>query len=323
MYKCALEFVTHYSARGIPYRVQEDTSVIPIPQAYLDCCEYIYKTRVDAEAGALTGGSGFFVGAKLEENKDSTQLYVVTAKHVLRGMEHPVLRVNVAEGGVDYLTTDRASWVGHPDGDDLAVCQIEIEYGKYSMRCAFVEDFVDYRKNSLLYPGDEVFMVGRFFSHEGKQQNAPSVRFGNISMLAMETMKTFEDYDQRTFLVEQRSLPGYSGSPVFVFLDPSQPRPPLWMVAINRAGKINLETTGPWLLGVDWVHIQNYEEVLESTAPKKIAVPLRYVKVNTGMAGVIPAWRIADIINSEEFVMYRRKEDQRISEQKRTTSYQS
>lgn len=97
----------------------------------------------------------------------------------------------------------------------------------------------------------------------------------------------------------------------------------MWMVAINRAGKINLETTGPWLLGVDWVHIQNYEEVLESTAPKKIAVPLRYVKVNTGMAGVIPAWRIADIINSEEFVMYRRKEDQRISEQKRTTSYQS
>jgi hypothetical protein len=229
MYKCALEFVTHYSARGIPYRVQEDTSVIPIPQAYLDCCEYIYKTRVDAEAGALTGGSGFFVGAKLEENKDSTQLYVVTAKHVLRGMEHPVLRVNVAEGGVDYLTTDRASWVGHPDGDDLAVCQIEIEYGKYSMRCAFVEDFVDYRKNSLLYPGDEVFMVGRFFSHEGKQQNAPSVRFGNISMLAMETMKTFEDYDQRTFLVEQRSLPGYSGSPVFVFLDPSQPRPPMFI----------------------------------------------------------------------------------------------
>ena len=290
--------------------------MIPIPEAYLNCCVYIYKTRADAEAGSLSGGSGFFVGVQLEQNHECTQLYVVTAKHVLKDITRPVLRVNLLEGGLDYLETDREDWKAHPEGDDLRVYPIELDPRKYSVQCAFVSDFVDYRRNSLLLPGDEVFMVGRFFSHEGKQQNAPSVRFGNISMLAIETMKTYEDHDQQTFLVEQRSLPGYSGSPVFVFLDPSQPRPPLWIAASNRIGKVNLETTGPWLLGVDWVHIHNYEEVLENTAPKKIAVPLRWVKSHTGMAGVIPAWRLLDLLNSEEFIMQRKKEDQRISKQK-------
>ena len=49
---------------------------------------------------------------------------------------------------------------------------------------------------------------------------------------------------------------------------------------------------GPYLLGVIWKHFGSPEEVLDEGG-KEIGA---YIKGNSGLAGVIPAWRISDVL---------------------------
>ncbi len=290
--------------------------MIPVQQAYLDCIVYIYGTKVDAEAGALCGASGFLVAVPLETNSERNKFYIVTARHVLERMPNPVVRFNRREGVAIAEETNRTRWIDNPDNDDFSVLPlpIGIEDSEYRINAVFLAEFVDRGRNNAILPGDEVFMVGRFFSHEGKQKNAPAVRFGNISMMAIETMEGKYRNDQETYLVEQRSLPGYSGSPVFVLLDPSQPRPPYWIVPGNRIGKLNMERTGPWLLGIDWVHIHSYEPLLKGdTIAGAGKVGGQWVKAHTGMAGVIPAWRLSQMLLSDDFKAARKRDDDSVT----------
>jgi hypothetical protein len=75
---------------------------------------------------------------------------------------------------------------------------------------------------------------------------------------------------------------------------------------------------GPWLLGVDWCHLNNLERVLGSD--KEIAAdPKQWVKSNTGMAGVIPAWRLLNLLNEEELMRQRRQADQEMTDKNLTT----
>lgn len=76
------------------------------------------------------------------------------------------------------------------------------------------------------------------------------------------------------------------------------------------------EVHGPWLLGIDWCHIQNYESV-----PKKDretpCLPKQWVKSNTDMAGVIPAWRLQCLLEADELMAQRKQRDDRITAEKR------
>ena len=152
--------------------------------------------------------------------------------------------------------------------------------------------------------GDDVFMVGRFIGHDGKQANLPSARFGNISMMPDEPLTTPLGIEQESFLVEMRSLSGYSGSPVFVYFWPMERE-------MFEYDPVHYPM-GPWLLGVDWCHIQTYDPVLEKNG--KTAVQEGYVvQSNTGMAGVVPAWRLQEFLDSSCFNDFRQRDDEDIA----------
>ena len=92
-------------------------------------------------------------------------------------------------------------------------------------------------------PGDDVFMIGRFINRDGGQENTPSVRFGNISMMALR------GHNAPQFIsVEMRSMGGYSGSPAIVYIPPFALRP-------------EKSSIGPesyfFLLGVDRGHVKD------------------------------------------------------------------
>jgi hypothetical protein len=53
-----------------------------------------------------------------------------------------------------------------------------------------------------------VFMVGRVITHEGKQKNLPSARFGNITMMPVEPLRHMRGINQESFVVEMRSIGG-------------------------------------------------------------------------------------------------------------------
>jgi hypothetical protein len=294
--------------------------MLPIHNGLLYCVLYIYKTETDAKEGGITGGTGFLVSVPLTNNPEKNAFYAVTARHVLEGMPNPILRLNTASGATDTLNTNRQRWIGWEDtfGDDLAVCPIEIDEEIFDFSAIPVSMFLVEEVKNRFFPGDETFMIGRFISHEGTKQNKPSVRFGNISMMPEETLKNKYDHQQETFLVEQRSLPGYSGSPVFVIIDQTSPRPPMWMTPVNH--QYNPARHGPFLLGVDWVHIHNYEKLLKEKDGDKPVKPEQFVKAHSGMAGVVPAWRLQKLLDVPVLVEARRKMDERETTQKMNTT---
>src|SRR6185312_9408503 len=76
----------------------------------------------------------------------------------------------------------------------------------------------------LLGPGDDCFMVGRYINREQRQFDRPVLRFGNLAMLHEPVRQDERNFDQDSFLVEMRSVKGYSGSPVFVYYEGFGPR---------------------------------------------------------------------------------------------------
>jgi hypothetical protein len=281
---------------------------------FLECSIYIYPSKEAAEKGVRAGGSGCLVLIK-SPVKGYSHAYAVTNSHVIREGNSSVIRLNTIRGEKDILEFEYADWIHHPDGDDLAVCPIDFPSDQYSVR------FIDRDKyfitdTSIRYfdigVGDQTFMVGRFISHEGKQRNTPSVRFGNIAMMPNEPVRNTRGYMQESFLVETRSIGGYSGSPVFVYIPNYENRFPEEPRGVVR------------LLGIDWGHlpfqsfdpVHPFDKVVDASGTSH---PDGWrVASNTGMAAVVPAWKLDELLNIPELLRQREQEDEELLEKVRT-----
>lgn len=294
---------TRISLHGNPYRAWVNPMAL-IPHQVLDCAIYLYPTRLDAKNGERAGGSGFLIGVPWASDKDKHHVYAVTASHVVREGNAIVIRLNTQDGMFDVLDTNAGAWIHHAISD-VAVCPIDLT-GKYQYR--FISDTYLLTEAGMksgilpgppIGPGQDVFFVGRFFAHDGRQRNTPTVRFGTISMMPSEPIPVHNRPDQIAFLVEFHSIGGYSGSPVFV-------NPYFWGISISK------QIFGIPLLGVDFMHFPNWATVKESDQKTDCAGRLQ-VALNTGVAGVIPAWKISDILNSEEMVSQRLEAENKAS----------
>jgi hypothetical protein len=208
------------------------------------------------------------------------------------------IRVNTRDGRVGIIHSTTEGWIHHPYGDDVAVLPINLEYEEVKVKGIQTELFVTKEKlqEYKIGPGDEVFMVGRFVNHEGKQRNLPSVRFGNLSMLPYEPVRTERGLLQEVFLVECRSLPGYSGSPVFLNAFPFT--------------RIPRKIPPPMFLGIDMGHLKDRRQVLDREAlneGRRHPIDENWiVETNTGMSCVIPAWKVQEVLDTEELVESRK-----------------
>lgn len=87
---------------------------------------------------------------------------------------------------------------------------------------------------------------------------------------------------QHSFLVECRSISGYSGSPVFVHIQSDRSRP----------GAI--VDDGQWrhfLLGVDCGHLPHKAKIIDK-ATRKPVNPDWFASYNSGLMVVVPSWSI-------------------------------
>ncbi len=283
----------------------------------LDCVIYLYESADHAKEGTASGGTGFLVVVKSETHKELEYIYAVSNSHVVRDYQSPVVRLNTHKGDTDVLNLKSDDWQHHPDGDDVAAVHLGgIDRRRYKFKVVPTELFITHEaiKNFEIGPGDEVFMLGRFIGHDGKQRNTPSVRFGNISMMPGEPIPHLKGFNQESFVVETRSLGGYSGSPVFVhtpFDEHHFPGPKRKVRQIMPGG--------PWLLGVDWGHSPICEQVLEPDGETPVSQGY-VVSSNSGMMNVVPAWRLPALLNQEEFREKRKKCDEKITEKKNRSS---
>jgi hypothetical protein len=209
------------------------------------------------------------------------------------------LRFNAANGCTQVIQTHASEWI-LSDDDDLAVFPIDLSTS--DCKGTVIPDNIFLTEEiSRMYeigPGDETFMVGRLISHDGRQKNTPVVRFGNISMMPIEPIRT-RDGEQIAFLVECRSLSGFSGSPVYAWI-PAGWRPNYRPFQVPQ---------GPWLLGINCGHITLPEMVKTLSRGKQIRV-----EEHSAIEVVIPAWRLQKLLNREELVGSRLKIEKEIEQ---------
>jgi hypothetical protein len=286
----------------------------------LDCSVYLYPDEQTAREGRRGGGSGFLVAVPGVRAGTGHQ-YVVTAQHLIDG-GNLVLRLNT-ERGIDTIKTARDMWFPHPEGDDITVLPIQLEE-KFAWYCVTTDLFItpELIHEWRIGPGDDTFIIGRLVDRDGVQKNTPVVRFGNISMMADATEPIarptpYNGQSQESFLVECRSLGGFSGSPVFVttsqeYTDEILPAT-LKRQIEERAKKgpmmrsrVTRGHWGPWLLGIDWGHAPLWDKVYEKD--RKTETDYRSV-ANTGLAYVAPAWRIMSALNRKDLLAERDRED--------------
>ena len=263
-----------------------------------DCVVYLYPTESDAADHEQLGGTGFLVHLKVsDDGSDDSVLFAVTNKHVIQ--KAPVVRVNARADDVPIAVApyELKHWIEHPDGDDLAIVPIVLDHSRHK--------FTSIPRRMLLSKkvvqefdygiGDDAFIVGRFINHEGKIRNTPSLRFGNIAQMPDTILQSWNGFEQESFLIEAKSISGYSGSPVFVHMLPLSARPKQDNQTIPLI--VPFPGNGPWLLGIDWGHIRNWENVTDISG-KPISPP-QYVPSNTGMMGVVPAWKLDEMFETE------------------------
>ena len=304
-----------------------------IPSVFVECLFYVYGSEAEANRGSRSGGTGFLVHYP-SSIEGYSHVYAVTNKHVIDD-GFCVLRLNRKDGLADTIPTQPEQWLPHPDGDDVAVFPVAIG-GDFQWWPIPAKKFIsrqtidDYK----IGYGDEVFLIGRLISHPGTRKNTPIIRFGNVALMAdatepMEYRNAKRQLvKQEAFLVECRSLSGFSGSPVFVttsqdYRDEDAERvvrarqkemghvPSIEEQARFKAVSFS-GTQGPWLLGIDFGHPPLWQEVYKKDEKTRADL---VVDANTGLAGVIPAWRLLKLLEVEKLMKQRAKDDRKLAKQ--------
>lgn len=277
-----------------------------VPEAFLGSVFYLYRTADDARRGERNGGTGFFVSVADDDPEGQPFLYAVSNWHVVAPSplgNASVARVNTKDG--DFEVLDGLEWTHHPDGDDVAIARVvlareHLAYGIKSSLCLTGWDPGESDEQSgltrLFGPGNETFLIGRYADHEGREQNHPVVRFGNVSMMPWEKTRNRQlGFDQESYVVESRSIGGFSGSPVFVN--------PQYFLDDNGHWDFYMRG-GSWLLGLVWGHGERYGPVYESDE-KTEASEGWVVKQNVGLMYVVPSWKIGDLLMNDKEIATR------------------
>jgi hypothetical protein len=291
--------IIRYASNGCPFVVWE--GIVPrINPRILDSVIYLYNSVSDAKAGTSAGGSGFLTFVRVPDQPKLAWIYAVTNRHVKESA--PVVRINRADGRVAIFPFQPTDWIGHPDKlTDLAVVCLNVKVAtEYQFLAIFPEnDFLTRQKIDLykINVGDDTFLVGRLINRDGVLRNLPSVRAGIIAQMPnpSDPIET-EAGKQEAYLVEARSISGYSGSPMFVWVPPSR----YYQDFRKMQGP---EWNVPVFLGIDCGHVPDYTPVLEwDEEEQRLKETGHQVEVNTGMAIVIPAYKLQELLDCDELV---------------------
>ena len=252
-------------------------------------------------------GSVFFVGMNLPSEPEHYAIYAVTAKHVIDGIRQhatdgkAVIRVNLRDGmGVHISDTKVDDWLSHPDDPYTDVALVPVNINERADILAYPIDKFATKETIVrerIGIGDETFLTGLFSWHIGKKRNVPVVRVGNIAAMPEEPIEakwkdTFVSMD--AYIVECRSISGLSGSPVFVNL------------GVLRFPQVESPSADKpfskfFLLGL----MRGHWELPQPTTDDPIMSDSITPSVNVGMAIVVPAQKILEVLNQPTLTQLR------------------
>jgi hypothetical protein len=250
--------------------------------------------------------------------------YLVTARHVIEQLSlgEWVLRANVQQGGLfEFRGGKDYKWWFHPseaDSVDVAVTPLpRVPDHEY---LAIAESmFLDDRTiaETGIGVGDDVYMTGLFNRVRGRSRNLPIVRMGNISLIpdAGELVPGVKmqgrGVDADVYLIEARSLGGLSGSPAFVRTTVEMDVA-VWRDGLERKASC-LAPGETFLLGLVHGHWEVHKEDINESHPRFLKKTDKDA-VNMGIAIVVPAKKIREVLYHPELVEMRRAWDKEANE---------
>jgi hypothetical protein len=269
-------------------------------------------------------GTGFIIGAPVPELGPGTNLpLLVTSKHLLR---HQL--IGAPKGTMEYFDTlnvtantirpnDQQSYIApitilvkdhgflacsidNQDTDaDVAVCPINIPDTIYDFKLLPPDIFVTQSKiqDLKLNETDEVLFTGLFLPYHGANKNYPIVRHGKLALIPKEkipwTNPAGENSMQDLYLADVTSWGGNSGSPVFVRLSGAREQGGL-MAGVQY-----------FLLGVMQGYFNSDRPASLDTASITDTAHLDIkLSDNSGIAAIVPAQKIMDIIGQPKIRAY-------------------
>jgi hypothetical protein len=238
-----------------------------------------------------------FIVATPSARPDQAYHYVVTAKHVVVQIsEHSVdkqilLRINHTDGDGYVYKTRVSDWAFHPDSPSIDIAAAPIWLGPLiDLKSMPLAALRDQRVPEWVRVGTDVFFPGLFYPRSGDRLNLPIVRFGAISALPDEPiyLKTLGARID-AYLIESRSIGGLSGSPVFAYRE-------------TFTGPYSVDWEVLWI-GLMHGHFDTY-----GLPPDPNDLTRRLERVNMGLAMVVPARNVLDVVDQPRF------RDHRLSE---------
>jgi hypothetical protein len=278
-----------------------------VPDQIRDCAVFVGLAEMPEPEYR---GTGFLV--TVPGTRQNHFAFMVTARHVaekLEGNEFYV-RVNRHNGkAVALKAAADNKWFYHPTERKHVDAAVSFfapsRVSELAVQLIPIEMFADGTviDNHDIGIGDEVFITGLFTKVTETTRNIPIVRTGTVAMIPGERIP-FGDSMIEAYLVESRSIGGLSGSPVFVretlkIHAGLSPNPKFWSgLGKDTSGESpfdELEMQGTGRFYFFGSMIGHWEIPTGFTQSEAEAV-------NMGIAPVVPAHKIREIILQPEIV---------------------
>ena len=260
-----------------------------LPDQFLESVVFLYRTNEEAHASGSEGGTGFVVEIQ-EPLPNAGAKFIITCQHVVQ-QSGAFVRINRKAGGVGVHHVPAHKWIQHPDGDDVAVAplsDVDRDWALSAIPWPNGAAGRDAMRTFNVGIGDDVIMLGRFAAHTATSRNQPLARFGAIAMMPGEPVQDGRNLWVEAYLVEMRSLSGFSGSPVIVYMAPGSYRGDGRMVPFYEENYT--------LIGMDTGHKNLRTKILDGASN----TPVRegwIVQQNTGVSIVTPSWKIQETLD--------------------------
>ncbi len=250
-------------------------------------------------------GTGFIIGYPISEDGKNFIPIIVTAKHVIGDNNTILGRFSTKEGEVTAfvkydiknLKQNNDYWE-HPsdEGVDISAFRTlhfsQADYNPLPLDLIATKDIF----NELeICETDRIIFPSMLINFMGLSKNYPVVRNGTIALIPKEKVPLKYKVGskeiitkQEVILVDATSIPGASGSPIFLWPGPR---------IVNGSFKVG--GTKPLLIGIMHGFYPAWpQEIieLETTEAK-----LMYQE-NSGVAIIFPSWKLNDIFRQEKFL---------------------
>lgn len=262
----------------------------------------VFISYIDDTGEQRLAGTAFWLAVPLGDTGRHAP-YLTTARHVIeRAMDRAQDRVlyarcNIVDEGVQLVDLPAGCWRFHPTDHSVDVAVANVVAGPRVESTPIGHDLAltaEIMATEHIGVGTGVFAIGLFTGHYGDRWNRPIVRTGTIAMLA-ERIQTQFSGSMEAHLVEIRSTGGLSGSPVFVDLSDDR-------VVEGADGKAKRVRGAPmpYLLGLMHGHWDLPRQSAVAGGRRADGAPAPD-RLNTGIAVVVPAEKILEVINQPFF----------------------